>query len=47
MGDKFRLIGNAVPPFLAEKLALAIKRQVFDMPAQSVYVNQAEMSVTA
>jgi DNA (cytosine-5)-methyltransferase 1 len=29
MGDKFRLIGNAVPPLLGEHLARAIRQQVF------------------
>jgi hypothetical protein len=29
MGNKFQLIGNAVPPLLSEKIALAIKAQIF------------------
>lgn len=29
MGDKFRLIGNAVPPILAKEIAKAVKSQVF------------------
>ena len=29
MGDKFRLIGNAVPPLMAEAIAKALKMQVF------------------
>ncbi len=29
MGDRFRLIGNAVPPLLAEYLARVIRRQMF------------------
>lgn len=32
MGTKFRLIGNAVPPLLAEKIAIALKSQIFDLP---------------
>jgi len=30
MGTKFQLIGNAVPPVLAEKIGAAIREQVFD-----------------
>lgn len=30
MGTKFQLIGNAVPPLLAERIATAIREQVFD-----------------
>lgn len=33
MGPKFQLIGNAVPPVLAEFIATAIRAQVFDAPA--------------
>lgn len=29
MGNKFQLIGNAVPPLLSEKIAIAIKAQIF------------------
>lgn len=42
MGTKFRLIGNAVPPLLAEQIARAVQRQVFksadkDVKAEEVY----------
>jgi DNA (cytosine-5)-methyltransferase 1 len=32
MGAKFQLIGNAVPPLLAERIAVAIREQVFELP---------------
>jgi DNA (cytosine-5)-methyltransferase 1 len=32
MGAKFQLIGNAVPPLLAERIAAAIREQVFERP---------------
>jgi DNA (cytosine-5)-methyltransferase 1 len=32
MGAKFQLIGNAVPPLLAERIAAALRDQVFDGP---------------
>lgn len=32
MGAKFQLIGNAVPPLLAERIATAIRQQVFERP---------------
>jgi DNA (cytosine-5)-methyltransferase 1 len=32
MGAKFQLIGNAVPPILAERVAAAIRQQVFERP---------------
>jgi DNA (cytosine-5)-methyltransferase 1 len=35
MGSKFQLIGNAVPPLLAERVATAIREQVLDRPAES------------
>lgn len=32
MGTKFQLIGNAVPPLLAERIATALREQVFERP---------------
>lgn len=35
MGAKFQLIGNAVPPLLAERIATAVRDQIFDAPPAS------------
>jgi len=35
MGTKFQLIGNAVPPVLAERIAAAVREQVFERPADA------------
>lgn len=49
MGTKFQLIGNAVPPLLAERIAREVRTQIF-MPApsaRSVTVSQARTAAVS
>lgn len=41
MGDKFSLIGNAVAPIVAERIAITIGEQVFGLaPPMTATANQ-------
>ncbi len=37
LGEKYKILGNAVPPLLAEKIALAIKSQLFGVAEKKVF----------